>query len=99
MKLQKIKKNLKLIKNIKNNELNLLLYKSLYNNLNLSFFFRKNIYYKYINCNLNHLTRLKLNCIITSKSRSKYSFFNISRIKIRDFMAYRLLTGVRKSSW
>lgn len=98
MKLKKVQKNLLFIKNFKFNELSKLLYKSLYNNLNLSFFFRKYIFYKYLNNINNNLTKIRLGCYLTFRMRSKYSYFNISRIKIRDLTSLRLLTGLRKAS-
>jgi ribosomal protein S14 len=96
MKNKKVIKNLKLIKNYYNNELIFLFYKSLYTNNNISFFFRTFIYYKYI-IKFESI-KLKMGCLITHRMRSKYSFFNISRVKIRDLAAYKLLTGIRKSS-
>jgi ribosomal protein S14 len=71
-------------------------YKSIYQNKNISFFLRQYIYYNYIQ-NYN-LKNIKLFCILTGNSRSKYSFFNLSRIKIRDLASYRNLVGIRKSS-
>lgn len=99
MKLKKVKLNIKLIKNYyyNNNEINLLLYKSLYNNNKLCFFLKTYLYYKYI---INFkCSKIKFGCFLTHRMRSKYRFFNISRIKIRDLASFKLISGVRKASW
>jgi len=79
------------------NEIKIKYYKSIYKNLNMPYFFRYYFYYKYLQLNFK-TKNIKLSCILSGRNRSKYSFFNVSRIKIRELASYRNLTGVRKSS-
>ncbi len=96
-KLRLISKDKKNIEIFLKNEKTYLLYKSLYNNLNIPFFLRKKIYYKYIK--YSKKMKINLKCLITGRSQSRYSFFGISRIKIRDLTSFSHLTGIRKASW
>jgi len=96
-KLKVINKHRKLNIDIYKKEFFIKIYKSIYQNKNISFFLRQYVYYNYIQ--KFKFKNIKLFCIITGNSRSKYSFFNISRIKLRDLISYRTLVGIRKSSW
>jgi ribosomal protein S14 len=95
-KLKIINKHRKLNINFYKKEFFFKIYKSIYQNKNISFFLRQYVYYNYIQ--KFNFKNIKLFCIITGNSRSKYSFFNISRIKLRDLISYRTLVGIRKSS-
>ena len=44
------------------------------------------------------LTRIKNRCIITGRSKSIYTFFKISRIKLRELASVGALPGVSKYS-
>ena len=77
-------------------EIKYIFYKSLYENKSISYSLRFYIYYNYLN--ILNIKNIKLFCILTGNSRSRYNFFNISRIKIRDLASFRNLNGLRKSS-
>lgn len=95
-----IYKTIEDIKLYKKNEINFIFFKSIISNTNIPFYLREKAYY-----NLNYLfknkrkVKIKLRCLLTGNNRSRYSFFGISRIKIRDLASYNLLNGIRKSSW
>lgn len=38
-------------------------------------------------------------CLLTWRTRSVYSFFNMSRISLREFASFGLIKGLKKSSW
>lgn len=81
------------------NEYNYILYKSLYCNLKLySFFFREFLFFNYNFKLKNCHFFFKRICFLSGRTRSSYSFFNLSRIKLRDLMSFRFLSGLRKSS-
>lgn len=42
---------------------------------------------------------LKTRCIFSGRSRSVYSFFNLSRLCIKKFFKAKFLPNLRKSSW
>jgi ribosomal protein S14 len=78
------------------NELQFLLYKSIYLNRNIKFYFRQYIYYEYIQ--KFKLKNNKLFCLLTGNSRSRYSYFGLNRIKLRDLASNKVLVGLRKAS-
>lgn len=43
--------------------------------------------------------RLKNYCVLTGRSKSIYSDFKLSRIKLRELALDCLVNGVKKSSW
>lgn len=45
------------------------------------------------------IVKFKKNCLLSHRSRSTYSLFRLSRIKIKEFSWKGLLTGVTHSSW
>lgn len=45
------------------------------------------------------ITRKKNRCRITGRPRGYIGFFGMSRVALRDFAAWGLLPGVKKSSW
>ena len=45
------------------------------------------------------ITRVKNRCILTGRGRGIYSFFKLSRIKLREMAHMGLLPGITKSSW
>lgn len=46
----------------------------------------------------NSFTRTRTICILTGRSRSVYRYFNLSRIKIREYASAGYFTGITKSS-
>jgi ribosomal protein S14 len=47
----------------------------------------------------NSFVKFKRQCLITWRSRSVYSFFDLSRIVIREFVSFGFMQGIKKSSW
>jgi len=45
------------------------------------------------------LSRQKKRCFKTGRSRSFISFFGLGRHSLKEFIAEKLLPGLRKSSW
>jgi small subunit ribosomal protein S14 len=43
--------------------------------------------------------RIRNRCELTGRPRGYYRRFNLSRITLREFAAFGLLPGVKKSSW
>jgi len=49
--------------------------------------------------NKTSFVKFKRQCLLTWRSRSIYSFFDLSRIVIRDLSSFGLMKGIKKSSW
>jgi small subunit ribosomal protein S14 len=43
--------------------------------------------------------KFKRQCLITWRTRSVYSFFDLSRIVIRELSSFGFIRGIKKSSW
>jgi len=43
--------------------------------------------------------RIRRRCAITGRARAYMGFFNLSRIKFREYALQGILPGVRKASW
>jgi small subunit ribosomal protein S14 len=77
-----------------------LLLKSIQNNTNLSFKVRWIIGLELSSLPKNSsMTRLHRRCLLTSRSRSNFRKFSISRIMLRDLAGFGLIPGIKKSSW
>src|SRR6056300_801030 len=97
---KKKKKNKNKKYNLQNNKKKRLVHKIILKN----YYFNKNIRWRenqkwfYFNRNTS-LTRIKNICILTSRSRSIYRFFKISRIQLRKLASLGYLPGIAKYNW
>jgi ribosomal protein S14 len=83
---------------IRNVELNKKVYKLFYCfNKNNKYQFMKHylFYYFYF---FSSFSKLQKRCLISNRSKS-YSFFKLSRIKLREFASNGLLYNIKKASW
>lgn len=70
---------------------------------------KNKIFYRFfldsLNCYKSNFSRYSLSCrsrnhcLITTRSRSVYSFCKLTRMQIKKFVNKDLLPGVRSSSW
>lgn len=73
--------------------------KSLIFNCTLSSLARRKLSWQFISlCSNTSFTFLKNRCIFSGRSRSIYSFFNLSRLCIKEFFKIKLLPNLKKSS-
>jgi len=98
-------KDIKLRKNFKKLELQLLLKKFIFKNLISYFHFLKNKdFYKLICFQVLKKKRKKLStkftnrCVLTNRSKS-IRHLKISRIKAREFISFGILPGYKKAVW
>ena len=74
--------------------------KSLICNSSLSVLTRRKLCGQFMSlCARTSFSFLKNNCIFSGRSRSVYSFFNLSRLCIKEFFKAKFLPNLRKSSW
>jgi ribosomal protein S14 len=66
--------------------------------MQLSVLFRSSLI-RDLNKNNSSFSRVTSQCILTWRTRSVYSFFNLSRISLRELSSFGLIKGLRKSSW
>lgn len=97
----KVRNNLKLSKN----KDTIFFFKKLIDNsfrlplgLKLSILINPNFNLKIL-CSSISFIKFKRQCLLTWRSRSVYSFFDLSRIVIRELSGFGVLKGIRKSSW
>lgn len=95
--LQKDKKRRKLFLKYENKKI---IYKYIYNNLSLSKELRKKAFNNLMKMPRNSsITRVRNRCVITSRARSIYRYFKMSRLVFRQLALEGKLPGVRKASW
>ena len=82
----------------KKKEKEILMFKYLHNNLNLSNYLR-NLAFNELDSLKIYKSRINNRCFITGRSRSVYSPYGISRITFRKLASNGLLKNIRKSSW
>lgn len=44
-------------------------------------------------------TKVLNKCLLTNRNAKTYSSYNLSRIKIKEFLSFGVLSGYRKSIW
>lgn len=80
-------------------ELNQKVLRSLIHNLSLSHLVRRKLTWQYSKlCFLYSFVFLKNQCILTRRFRSIYSFFNLSRLAIKELFKLKQLPYLLKSS-
>lgn len=95
--LQKDKKRRKLFLKYENKKI---IYKYIYNNLSLSKELRKKAFNNLMKMPRNSsITRVRNRCVVTSRARSIYRYFKMSRLVFRQLALEGKLPGVRKASW
>ena len=81
-------------------EKNYSLYKSLYQNRNLSESMRwKAFYYLSVLSQKNSLVKIKNRCILTGRGRFLSRRFRLSRLALQKLARNGKIPGLRKSSW
>nr|YP_010227880.1 ribosomal protein S14 [Polymyxa betae]CAG9644857.1 ribosomal protein S14 [Polymyxa betae] len=74
--------------------------RSLIFNCSLSPYIRRKLSWQYTRlCFLTSFSFVKNTCIFSGRSRSVYSFFNLSRLCIKDFFKAKILPNLIKSHW
>lgn len=86
--------------NFQNFEIQQKVLKSLIFNSNLSIFTRRKLSWQFMSLSSRiSFSFLKNSCIFSGRSRSVYSFFNLSRLCVKEFFKIKFLPNLRKSSW
>ena len=84
----------------KNFEIQQKVLKSLMVNSSLSIFARRKLCVQFMSLgSRTSFSFLKNSCIFSGRSRSMYSFFNLSRLCNKEFFKAKFLPNLRKSSW
>jgi len=85
--------------NFQNFEIQQKVLKSLVFNSDLSTFTRRKLLWQFMSlCSRTSFSFLKNSCIFSGRSRAVYSFFNLSRLCVKEFFKIRSLPNLRKSS-
>jgi ribosomal protein S14 len=90
-----IRKNKKLYKIFKDNEINRIYYKFVFYNTLLPDFLRQAAFNRLQETGISN-NLIKQRCFITNKSRSVFNDFKISRIKLRSLISNNFINAVKK---
>lgn len=82
------------------NELKLIKYKSIHNDLSLPKNVRNQAYLRIAQLtNLSKKSKIKNRCFISSRGKGVYKKFGVSRINLRSLGHQGLILGLSKASW
>ena len=95
IKVDKLRRRLSIKYYLKRNILKNIIYNS---NISKRIRFIANIKINKLNKNTS-LVRIKNRCVLSSKPRSNFRKFKLSRIKVKELAGFNLINGLRKSSY